>query len=46
MIRAESIFKRSLTGVGIAMIILVAGLMITLIIEAVPSMKNLEPYRF
>ena len=41
MIRAESIFKRSLTGVGIAMIILVAGLMITLIIEALPSMKNL-----
>ena len=41
MIRAESIFKRSLIGVGIAMIMLVVGLMITLIIESVPSMKNL-----
>ena len=41
MIRAESIFKRSLIGVGIAMIVLVVGLMLTLIIESVPSMKNL-----
>jgi phosphate transport system permease protein len=41
MIRAESIFKRSLTAVGIAMVLLVVGLMITLIIESVPSMKNL-----
>jgi phosphate transport system permease protein len=41
MIRAESIFKRSLIGVGIAMIVLVVGLMITLIIESVPSMKSL-----
>jgi len=41
MIRAESIFKRSLIAVGIAMVLLVAGLMITLIIESVPSMKNL-----
>lgn len=41
MIRAESIFKRSLTAVGVAMVLLVVGLMITLIIESVPSMKNL-----
>jgi len=41
MIRAESIFKRSLIAVGAAMILLVVGLMITLIIESVPSMKNL-----
>jgi phosphate transport system permease protein len=41
MIRAESIFKRSLTVVGVAMILLVVGLMITLIIESVPSMKSL-----
>jgi phosphate transport system permease protein len=41
MIRAESIFKRTLIGVGIAMVVLVFGLMITLIIESVPSMKNL-----
>jgi phosphate transport system permease protein len=41
MIRAESLFKRTLVGVGIAMIVLVAGLMLTLIIESIPSMKNL-----
>jgi phosphate transport system permease protein len=41
MIRAESIFKRTLVVVGIAMVVLVAGLMITLIIESVPSMKSL-----
>ena len=41
MIRAESIFKRSLIGVGVAMVLLVVGLMITLIIESMPSMKNL-----
>ncbi len=41
MIRAESIFKRTLIGVGVAMVLLVVGLMITLIIESVPSMKNL-----
>ena len=41
MIRAESIFKRSLIAVGVAMVLLVVGLLITLIIESVPSMKNL-----
>jgi phosphate transport system permease protein len=41
MIRAESLFKRTLVGVGIAMIVLVAGLMVTLIIESIPSIKNL-----
>ena len=41
MIRAESIFKRSLIGVGIAMVLLVVGLLITLVIESVPSMKSL-----
>jgi len=41
MIRAESIFKRSLKAVGIAMVLLVVGLLITLIIESLPSMKNL-----
>jgi phosphate transport system permease protein len=41
MIRAESVFKRSLTAVAIAMVLLVVGLMITLIIESVPSMKSL-----
>jgi phosphate transport system permease protein len=41
MIRAESLFKRTLVGVGAAMVILVLGLMITLIIESIPSIKNL-----
>jgi phosphate transport system permease protein len=41
MIRAEAIFKKSLKGVGIAMVVLVVGLMITLIIESLPSMKSL-----
>ena len=41
MIRAESFFKRSLIAIGTAMILLVVGLMITLIIESVPSMKSL-----
>jgi phosphate transport system permease protein len=40
-IRAESIFKRSLTGIGIAMVVLVFSLMVTLIIESIPSMKHL-----
>src|SRR6195952_4644066 len=40
-IRAESVFKKLLTGIGIAMIVLVMGIMITLIIESVPSMKHL-----
>lgn len=40
-IRAESLFKRSLTGIGIAMIVLVVGILITLIIESVPSIKSL-----
>ncbi len=41
MIRAESLFKKTLTGVGIAMVVLVVGILITLIIESVPSMKSL-----
>jgi phosphate transport system permease protein len=41
MIRAEALFKRTLTGVGAAMVILVLGLMITLIIESVPSIRHL-----
>lgn len=40
-IRAESAFRRTLIGVGVAMVLLVVGLMITLIIESVPSMKSL-----
>jgi phosphate transport system permease protein len=40
-IKAETLFKRSLTGIGVAMVILVLGILITLIIESVPSMKSL-----
>jgi phosphate transport system permease protein len=40
-IRAEALFKRSLTGIGIAMVVLVAGILVTLILESVPSIKSL-----
>jgi phosphate transport system permease protein len=40
-IRAETIFKRSLVGIGVAMIVLVVGILFTLIIESVPSIKSL-----
>ena len=40
-IRAESLFRGSLVWVGAAMVILVFGLMITLIIESIPSLKHL-----
>jgi phosphate transport system permease protein len=40
-IKAETLFKRSLTFIGIAMIVLVLGILLTLIIESVPSIKSL-----
>jgi phosphate transport system permease protein len=40
-IRAESFFRRSLTGIGFAMVVLVLGILLTLVIESVPSMKSL-----
>jgi phosphate transport system permease protein len=40
-IRAETLFKRSLIGIGGAMVVLVLGLMVTLIVESVPSIKHL-----
>ena len=40
-IRAESLFKRTLLVTGSAMVILVLGILITLILESVPSMKSL-----
>jgi phosphate transport system permease protein len=40
-IRAESLFKRTLLVIGSAMVILVLGILITLILESVPSMKSL-----
>ncbi|MGI8951279.1 MAG: phosphate ABC transporter permease subunit PstC [Chitinophagaceae bacterium] len=40
-IRMESFFKRSLTIVGIAMVVLVAGILLTLIIGSIPSIQSL-----
>jgi len=40
-IRAETLFKRSLVGIGGAMVVLVLGLLLTLVIESVPSIKHL-----
>jgi phosphate transport system permease protein len=40
-IRAESIFKRSLVVIGATMVVLVLGILLTLIIESVPSIKSL-----
>jgi phosphate transport system permease protein len=40
-IRAESLFKRSLVIIGAAMVVLVLGILLTLIIESVPSLKSL-----
>jgi phosphate transport system permease protein len=40
-IRAETLFKRTLLVIGSAMVVLVLGILITLILESVPSMKSL-----
>jgi phosphate transport system permease protein len=40
-IRAESIFKRSLVVIGMSMVVLVLGVLLTLIIESIPSIKSL-----
>jgi phosphate transport system permease protein len=40
-IRAESLFKRSLVIIGAAMVVLVLGILLTLIIESIPSIKSL-----
>jgi phosphate transport system permease protein len=40
-IRAESLFKRTLFVIGSAMVVLVLGILLTLIIESIPSMKSL-----
>jgi phosphate transport system permease protein len=38
-IRTESVFKRTLVLMGLLMVMLVFGIMLTLIIESIPSMK-------
>jgi phosphate transport system permease protein len=40
-IRAESLFKRALVVIGASMVVLVLGILLTLIIESVPSIKSL-----
>jgi phosphate transport system permease protein len=40
-IRAETLFRRSLTIIGAAMLVLVLGILFTLIVESIPSMKTL-----
>ncbi len=40
-IRAESLFRQSLVAIGVLMVVLVAGILLTLIIESIPSIKHL-----
>jgi phosphate transport system permease protein len=40
-IRAETLFKRLLVGIGAFMVLLVLGLFLTLVVESVPSIKHL-----
>jgi phosphate transport system permease protein len=40
-IRAESLFKRTLVGIGAGMIVLVLGILVTLIVESIPSIRHL-----
>jgi phosphate transport system permease protein len=40
-IRAEALFKRSLVLIGCAMVVLVFGILLTLIVESIPSLKLL-----
>ena len=40
-IRAEAFFKRTLVVIGASMVVLVAGIFLTLVIESIPSMKSL-----
>src|SRR5580698_9752798 len=40
-IRAENLFRRTLVLIGLAMVILVFGIMLTLIVQSIPSIKSL-----
>jgi phosphate transport system permease protein len=40
-IRAELLFKQSLVAIGVFMVVLVLGILVTLVIESVPSIKHL-----
>jgi phosphate transport system permease protein len=40
-IRTETLFRQSLVAIGVLMVVLVAGVLLTLIIESIPSIKHL-----
>lgn len=40
-IRTETLFRQSLVAIGVFMVILVAGILFTLILESIPSIKHL-----
>src|ERR1700743_2894010 len=40
-IRTENVFRRTLVIVGLAMVVLVLGIMLTLIVQSIPSIKSL-----
>jgi phosphate transport system permease protein len=40
-IRTETIFRQSLVAIGVLMVLLVAGVLFTLILESIPSIKHL-----
>src|SRR6201995_1221950 len=42
-IRTENVFKRTLTIMGIIMVILVLGILLTLVVQSLPSIKALGP---
>src|SRR5580765_6906117 len=42
-IRTENVFKRTLVIMGIIMVILVMGILLTLIVQSLPSIKALGP---
>src|ERR1700761_1516932 len=42
-IRTENVFRRSLTIIGLIMVILVAGILLTLIVQSMPSIQALGP---
>ena len=40
-IRTENVFRRTLTIVGLVMVVLVLGIMITLVVQSMPSIRSL-----
>ena len=42
-IRTETVFKRTLVAMGIILVILILGILLTLIVQSLPSIKALGP---